>query len=92
MLYGTGEGATRPEGVDGQLAVAPLPSPVLPVQVLIGGVEARVTYAGGAPGLVAGAMQINVVVPDSVSSGPAVPVVVRVGEFESPAGVTIAVR
>jgi uncharacterized protein (TIGR03437 family) len=92
MLYGTGEGATRPEGVDGQLAVAPFPSPVLPVKVLIGGVEARVAYAGGAPGLVAGTIQINAIVPEEIAPGPAVPVIIRIGEFESPAGVTVAVR
>jgi uncharacterized protein (TIGR03437 family) len=91
MLYATGAGQTRPGGVDGQLSGAPYPVPVLPVRVVIGGVEAQVMYAGAAPGSVAGFLQINVRVPEGVASG-AAEVVLRVGEFESPAGVTIAVR
>jgi uncharacterized protein (TIGR03437 family) len=35
MLYGTGEGATTPAGVDGRIADTPLPNPILPVQVSI---------------------------------------------------------
>jgi uncharacterized protein (TIGR03437 family) len=50
-----------------------------------------VLYAGAAPGLVAGLMQINVVVPDGVT-GDALPIVVMAGRKASPAGVTIAVK
>lgn len=49
-------------------------------------------YAGAAPGLVAGLVQVNVRVPSNVTSGNAVPVLLRVGSLESPAGVTMAVR
>ena len=48
-------------------------------------------YAGGAPGEVAGVMQINVQIPSGITPGNAVPVVVQVGNATSQAGVTIAV-
>jgi uncharacterized protein (TIGR03437 family) len=89
-LYATGEGQTSPAGVDGKLAAAPLPQPVAPLTVTIGGVSAEVRYAGGAPGLIAGLMQVNVVVPGGLSG--AVPVVLTVGGVASQGGVTVAVR
>jgi uncharacterized protein (TIGR03437 family) len=92
MLFATGEGQTNPPGVDGKIAVDALPKPNLAVTALIGGVSAQVLYAGGAPGLVAGLVQVNVRVPNNVTSGNAVPVLLRVGSLESPAGVTMAVR
>jgi len=92
MLYLTGEGQTNPAGVDGKPGAVPLPVPRLPVVVRIGGLEADVLYRGGAPGLVAGVMQINVRIPEGVSPGPAVPVEVLVGGVSSQPGVTIAVQ
>jgi uncharacterized protein (TIGR03437 family) len=92
QMFATGEGQTRPAGVDGRLAVAPLPAPVLPVTVTIGGRAATVVYSGGAPGLVAGVVQINARVPDEVTPGASVPVMIRVGEIASPDGITVAVR
>jgi uncharacterized protein (TIGR03437 family) len=90
-LFATGEGMTDRVWIDGQLAVA-LARPALPVTVLVGGVEAVVTYAGSAPGMVTGFMQINVQVPESIQPGDAVPVVVRIGDTESQPGLTMAVR
>ena len=92
ILFATGEGQSNPAGVDGKLTGEPLPRPVLPVAVTIGGQPATVLYAGGAPGLVAGVLQVNVRVPDGVTPGPAVPVVVTVGSAASQSGVTVAVR
>jgi uncharacterized protein (TIGR03437 family) len=94
-LYVTGEGQTTPAGVDGKPASAPLPAPVLPVSVTLNGQNVPVTYAGGAPGQVAGLMQLNVQIPADllqIFTGPvAVPVVVRVGFIYSQANVTITV-
>jgi uncharacterized protein (TIGR03437 family) len=91
-LYATGEGQTSPPGVDGKPDSTPLPTPNLPVNVTIGGVTVNnLSYVGGAPGEVAGLMQINVQIPPGVTPGNAVPVVVRVGSASSQAGVTIAV-
>ena len=76
--------------MDGKLATAPLPQPVAPVTVTIGGVAAEVRFAGGASGQIAGVMQVNVVVPGGLSG--AVPVVMTVGGVASQAGVTVVVR
>jgi uncharacterized protein (TIGR03437 family) len=89
-LYATGEGQTRPNGVDGQPATPPFPVPLLPVQVTIDGRPAEVSYAGGAPGIVAGVMQINVRIPANVQPGN-VPVIVTVGGASSQVGVSLAV-
>jgi uncharacterized protein (TIGR03437 family) len=91
-LYATGEGQTTPAGVDGKAASVPYPYPNLPVTATVGGQDAPVKYAGGAPGLVAGLMQVNIHIPSGIQTGNAVPVVLRVGDAFSPGGVTIAVR
>lgn len=91
QLFGTTEGVTNPTGVDGKLTVAPFPTPVLPVSVTIGGINAPTVYVGEAPGLVAGVFQIDATVPTSVPSGNQ-PVVVTVGNVSSPSGVTVAVK
>jgi uncharacterized protein (TIGR03437 family) len=92
VFFGTGEGQTLPAGVDGTLTGAEPARPVLPVKVTIGGKEGTVLYAGGAPGLVAGLVQVNVRVPADVVAGDAVPVVMSVGTATGAAGVTISVR
>ncbi len=96
-LYGTGEGPTNPAGVDGQINLGPVfPIPVQSVEVRIGGQLATVSYAGGAGGGVSGLLQINVRVPDNVTSGSGIPVQVTLGtipnQFTSPAGTTISIR
>ena len=90
-LYGTGEGQTDPAGVDGKLANDVLAKPLGLVSVTIGGLPAEVVYAGAAPGLVAGLMQVNVKVPATLPPGAAA-VVLKVGNSVSREGVTIAVR
>ncbi|MCU1330242.1 MAG: repeat containing protein [Bryobacterales bacterium] len=84
VLYLTGEGQTTPNGVDGKIAAAaPYPAPVQPVKVSIGGFDAVVNYAGAAPTLVAGAMQINAEIPAGITPGAAVPVIVTIGGVRS---------
>src|SRR5207244_3878515 len=70
IVFATGEGQTDPAGVDGQISVAaPLPAPRLqPVTVLVGGPggigkSASVLYAGAAPSLVSGVLQVNFRIP-----------------------------
>jgi uncharacterized protein (TIGR03437 family) len=92
LLYATGEGQTTPAGVDGKPSTLPLPSPNLPVSVLIGGLPAQVLYAGAAPGLVAGLMQVNVRIPIGIDRSRASEVILRVGDYTSQAGVTIAIE
>jgi len=91
-LYATGEGQTSPAGVDGKLVGLPPTHPLLPVSVTVGGIPATVQYAGGAPGLVAGLMQVNVQIPNGVQPGDRVPVVLQVGDATTtPGAVWIAV-
>ena len=92
-IYATGEGETDPQVADGRLATPQvLPRPKLPVEVTIGGMRAEVLYAGAAPGLVVGLLQVNARVPANVASGSAVPVILTIGTASSPPGVTLAVR
>jgi uncharacterized protein (TIGR03437 family) len=92
ILYGTGQGNLDNAG-DGALGSATSPSkPRLPVSVRISGTPAEVLYAGSAPGLVIGLIQINARVPTNIPAGSAVPVTFTVGSATSQAGVTIAVR
>jgi uncharacterized protein (TIGR03437 family) len=92
VLYATGEGQTAPGGVDGKLATSPLPKPVLPVSVTIGGQPAQLQYFGGAPGEIAGVMQINAIIPSGIQIRGMVPILLQVGNVTSQADVTIAVR
>jgi uncharacterized protein (TIGR03437 family) len=92
MIFATGAGQTDPPGVDGQMAGGTLPKPLLPVSVKIGGLAAQVLYSGAAPGLIAGMLQVNCVIPAGVASGWTVPVVLTVGTFASPPGVTLAIQ
>jgi uncharacterized protein (TIGR03437 family) len=75
--------------VDGKLGGS---TPLLPVKVTIGGIPASVQYAGGAPGQVAGLIQVNVQIPNGVQPGGYVPVVLQVGDASTtPGAVWIAV-
>jgi uncharacterized protein (TIGR03437 family) len=91
VLYATGLGLTTPDSDDGLITGSTLAQPNLDVSVTIEGVPAKVLYAGAAPGLVAGMIQINVVVPDTAWVAPFDQVVVKVGDFVSPSAVTVAV-
>jgi uncharacterized protein (TIGR03437 family) len=92
VLFCTGEGQTEPAGVDGKLASEVYSTPKLPVSVMIGGQTADIVYAGAAPTLVAGVLQVNVRISAAVAPGNAVPVIVKVGDASSPPGITVAVR
>jgi uncharacterized protein (TIGR03437 family) len=90
-LFVTGEGQTWPAGLDGKPAGDPLPQPLLPVSATVGGKPANVTYAGGAPSLVAGVMQVNIQIPAGIALGNSVPLTIQVGGILSQADVTVAV-
>jgi endo-1,4-beta-xylanase len=91
LLFATGAGAITPAGPDGGLVGDTLPKPIAPVSVQIGGKDAAVSYAGGAPGLTNGLLQVNVVIPAGLTPGPQ-PVVLKVGTTSSTSAVTVAVQ
>ena len=91
--FATGEGQVSPRPVDGSITGSGvLPKPVSKVTVWIGGTQAEVLYAGAAPELVAGMMQVNARIPKGIATGPAVPVMLTIGGFKSQADVTLAVQ
>ena len=95
FIYGTGEGVTTPPGVDGRLsytAGAPLPTVAATCSATIGGQTTTLNYCGEAPGLTAGLVQVNALVPESIPPGNAVPVTITIGGVTSQAGVTLAVQ
>ncbi|HKA01871.1 MAG TPA: BACON domain-containing carbohydrate-binding protein [Candidatus Solibacter sp.] len=89
-IYMTGAGAMQSPVTDGELAKDAL-SIAQPVMLSIGGVAVTPLYAGAAPGIVQGVVQINAAIPAGVASGN-VPVEVTIGGVTSPTGVTVAVR
>jgi uncharacterized protein (TIGR03437 family) len=91
QIYAVGAGQSAPAGETGRLAAVPLKRPALPVTATIGGINAAVEYAGDAPGLVEGVLQVNLRVPGAVVPGDNVPVVIRVGSRSTPIWATVAV-
>lgn len=89
VLYGTGGGAMQPALQDGMVPSGALLSHLTsPVRVRICGLEAPVHYAGVAPGLVAGVLQINAQIPRECAPGSA-PVILRVGDSVAQPGVLL---
>lgn len=93
QVFATGQGQTQPAGVDGLIepVTLPLPAPILNSTATIGGLPANIVYVGAAPGLVAGALQVDLQVPAGLPSGPA-EVIVIVGGINSQTGVTVAIQ
>jgi uncharacterized protein (TIGR03437 family) len=93
VIYATGFGSLAPVPATGSVVPATLniPRPLQQVRVRIGGMDAEVTYAGAAPGLVAGAIQVNARVPANASTGNQ-PVQILVGETVTTAQVTVSIR
>lgn len=87
-LYGTGGGTMNPPGADGAIwPLSPHSQFTVPVTVQINYVNASVTYAGSAPGLVSGIFQINVQIPNLFSPPPTVPITITIGGVTSPAAI-----
>jgi uncharacterized protein (TIGR03437 family) len=91
VVYATGLGMTSPAMVDGSVVTQPIPVLTEKIQVLIGGQSAAFDYAGPAPGEIAGAMQLNVRIPQKTASG-LQPIVILSGENPSQAGVVLAIH
>ena len=77
---------------DNYLLGTALARPLALVSVLVDGREAEITYAGSAPGLVAGVLQVNFRLPQQVRSAATVGLLLKVGRLISQPGVTVAIR
>ena len=93
-VYMTGVGALSPPIADGSLGplTPPFPAPVANISATVGGVNAPVVFAGQAPGLIAGATQVNIQIPQDAPVGAAVPIAIEAAYYFSQASVTMAVR
>jgi uncharacterized protein (TIGR03437 family) len=92
-LLASGVGQLSPSGIDGAVVTADnVPRPVLPVAAQIGGLAAQVEFAGGAPGVVEGVIQVNLQIPPDSPTGAAVPLVLQAGDSTSQPGVTLAIQ
>jgi uncharacterized protein (TIGR03437 family) len=97
QVFMTGEGQTTPQGVTGRVTTVTspppqvTPAPVQPVRVFLDGQQVPYTYAGEAPGMVAGVMQLNVQIPANAPSG-ARPIQVSAGGIISQSGITVTVQ
>jgi uncharacterized protein (TIGR03437 family) len=65
--------------------------PQLPVSIRIGTQVGEVIYAGSAPTLVHGVLQVNVRIPQNLVAGTH-PIQLVVGNFASPPGTTISLK
>lgn len=89
-IFATGGGVVTPAAGDGRLSDG-LSSTATPVTVLVDGQPAEVSYAGGAPNLVAGLIQVNIRLSPNLRPGN-LPIVIRMGETQSQPNVTVSVR
>ena len=92
VLYASGAGQMAPDSEDGAITATDPAQPVAPVSVLVDGQDTEVIYAGAAPGLVAGILQVDFRVPPQVRTGAAIGILLKVGRFTSQPGVTLAIR
>jgi uncharacterized protein (TIGR03437 family) len=91
-LFATGLGPMKPQPADGVVPKAPAAQPTLPLVLNIDPLNAVIRYAGDAPGLVEGAVQINAVVPRLYMTGAIVVTLTVGGEFWTNTGVFIFVK
>jgi uncharacterized protein (TIGR03437 family) len=92
VLYASGAGLMLPASQDGAITGTDPAKPLAPVSVLVDGQNTEVIYAGAAPGLVAGMLQVNFRLPLQIKTGAAIGVLLKVGRFTSQPGVTLAIR
>jgi uncharacterized protein (TIGR03437 family) len=92
VLFGTGMGKMTPELPTGSIVGSDLPRIDGSVRVEIGERDAKVLYAGGAPGLVYGVAQINAMIPTDLEVTGRMKVIVYVDDIASHWNTVIEVR
>ena len=80
-VFMTGAGRMTPPQADGSLGpmAPPFPATALGAGCNLG----EVLYSGAAPGLIAGAVQVNVQLSQSTGTGSSVPIVIYMGSYAS---------
>ena len=93
-IYATGEGLLIPPVATGSMSgpSLPLPKPAANVSVTIGGQPAAISYAGEAPTLVSGVLQVNVTIPNNISSGNQLVVLTIGNNSNTQQAITVAVQ
>ncbi|MGI8744102.1 MAG: hypothetical protein ACR2NN_16320 [Bryobacteraceae bacterium] len=91
-IYATGSGLWNRTVQSGSILLDTMTRPAAPVLLTIGGQPARILYAGAAPYLVSGELQVNAIIPDGIGSGPQ-PLVLTIGQNNNTQQqVTVAVQ
>lgn len=90
-VYMTGGGQTNPPSTTGTVTPTSSLYPISGVTATINGVSAPVAFAGAAPDLVTGVVQVNLVVPQGVH-GNTLPLAVTINGVSSVVGPTVAVQ
>ena len=85
-VYGTGFGVFNAVGTNGLRTVAGA------VTATIGGTDAKVLYAGNAPGEPDGVQQFNLQIPAGVTAGTAVPIVLTVNGTPTQSTATVSLK
>jgi uncharacterized protein (TIGR03437 family) len=91
VLYATGAGLMDRALTNGEVMSTDLARPLAPVYVRIGREPAAIDYAGSAPFLVNGVLQVNVRIPANLTTGE-YPVRIIVGDVSSVPGTTLFVK
>lgn len=93
-IYATGEGLLVPPVATGSMSgpSLPLPKPAAAVSVTIGGQPATISYAGEAPTLVSGVLQVNAVIPTNIGSGNQLVVLTIGNNSNTQQAITVAVQ
>ena len=81
-----------PASSDGAIMGSTLARPLAAVSVAVDGLDAQVLYAGSSPGSVSGLLQVNFRLPAGARTGATIQVILKVGRFTSPSGVTFVIR
>lgn len=95
VIYATGVGIWNQTSADGAVITDVLDPPYYypgAASLTIGGQPATLLYAGAAPNMVSGMLQVNAIVPDGVGSGAQTVILTTGGSDNSGQGVTIAIR
>ena len=91
-LYLTGQGELNPPAANGAIPTTLSGVPAASVGARVGHLPAQIAYAGVAPFLTNGVIQVNIVIPATTPVGSSVPLMVSIGNYVTQPGLTIAVR